>query len=185
MPATVIPVKGMQQGFVGNISSEGLSLRSPRVVNLADTHNVSFGEAVVVNANNTYSSVAQFIAGGGTFSATTPLAIAASNVHTNTVYPVQGGSNSTSGFYVPGQVADAMVIGTMNVQINNGTPTGANGAVYLRILANAGIPAGVVGGFEAVADGTNTVALTNVKFKNGTVEMDGTAQVTVLTRTIA
>jgi hypothetical protein len=185
MPATVIPVKGMQQGFVGNISSEGLSLRSPRIVNLTDTHNVAFGEPVLVNSNNSYSSVAQFIAGGGTFTAALALGIAASNVHTNIVYPVQGGSNATSGFYIPGQVCDALVIGTMNVQINNGTPTGANGIVYVRIAANVAIPAGVIGGFEAVADGANTIALTNVKFKNGTVESDGTAQVTILTRTIA
>lgn len=185
MPATVIGVKGMQQGFVGNVSTEGLSLRSPRILNLTDTKNVAFGEAVVVNANNSYSSVAQFIANSGTFTAATPLAIAVSNVHTNLVFPAQGGSNATAGFYIPGQTIDALVVGTMNVQINNGTPTGANGTVYVRVLANGSIPAGVVGGFEAVADGSNTVALTNVKFKTGVAESDGTVQVTILTRTIA
>jgi hypothetical protein len=185
MPATVIAVKGMQQGFVGNISSEGLSLRSPRILNLADTLNIHFGEAVVVNANNTYSSVAQFIANAGTLTAATPLGIAVSNVHTNLVFPAQGGSNTSAGFYIPGQVVDALVVGTLNVQVNNGTPSGANGTVYVRIALNGAIPAGVIGGFEAVADGANTVALTNVKFKNGTVESDGTAQVTILTRTIA
>jgi hypothetical protein len=185
MPATVIPVSGLLLGFVGNISNEGYSLRTPRAVNAADTKNVGFGEPVVLNLNNTYSSVAQFIAGGGTMTATKPMAIAVSNVHTNNVHPASGGQNLSAGFYGPGQICDALVQGTINVQINNGTPTGAGGPVFIRVLANGAIPAGIIGGLEAIADGTNTVALTNVVFKTGFLETDGTAQVTILNRTMA
>lgn len=190
MPANVIPVTGVAEGFVGKISNEGISLRTPRTVNPTDTLNVAFGESLVVNANNTYSSVAQFIQGGGTFTANTPLGIAVANIKTNSTFPLNGTNQAFTpgGVFTPGQICDALVQGTIDVFVRNGTPTGANGTVYLRVAANAGIPAGVVGGFEAVADGTNTVALTNVKFKTGVLDTSGTipvAQVTVLTRTIA
>jgi hypothetical protein len=251
MPATIIPVQGIYLGFVGNISNEGYSLRTPRQVNLT-ANNIGFGETLVLNSNNTYSSVKQFIAGGGTMTATTPMGIAVSNVHTNGVWPQNGGTNLSAGFFAPGQMCDALVQGTINVYVQNGTPTGAQGPVYLRVALNAAIPAAVVGGLEAVVDpnpvtgltitttsgsnsatvssatglvvgqivssanlpaGTSITAisgttltlsanatagasgtaatftsnllLTNVVFKTGYLETDGTAQVTILLRQMA
>lgn len=187
MPATVIPVTGINEGFVGNISSEGLSLRTPRVVEPTDTKNIAFGEAAVLNADNTYSSVASFIAKGGTFTATTPMGIAVANTKTNGTFPLNGnaGVMTPAGSFAPGQTADVLVQGAIDVQINNGTPTGAGGTVYLRTALNGSIPAGVVGGFEAAADGTNTVALTNVVFKTGkSTGSTGVYQVTILSRQI-
>jgi hypothetical protein len=185
MPATVIPVRGIFLGFVGNISNEGYSLRSSRVVNPTDTNNVAFGETFVLNANNTYSSVKQFIASAGTVTASTPLGIAVSNVNINPTYAIPGSFNVTTpgGVYLPGQIMDGLVQGTINVSCNNGTPT-AGGNVYIRTVFNAGVPAGVVGGLEAVADGTNSLVFPNLKWKTGYLETDTTAQVTILVRQI-
>lgn len=184
MPATVIPVKGLYLGFVGSISNEGYSLRTPRQVKSTDTNSIAFGETVVLNTDNTYSSVKTFVANSGTPTASTPLGIAVSNVNINSGYSVTGGSNLTGGGYTPGQIADVLVQGTINVYCANGTPT-AGGVVYLRKVLNGSVPNGVVGGLEAVADSTNTVALTNLVWKTGYLETDGTAQVTILNRTIA
>jgi hypothetical protein len=186
MPASVIPVKGLYLGFVGNISNEGYSLRTARQVNPTDTLSVAFGETIILNTNNTYSSVKTFIAGAGTITAATPLGIAASNVNINTAYNAAGSNDALTpgGAYLPGSVMDGLVQGTINVSCNNGTPT-AGGTVYIRVALNGAIPNGVIGGLEAVADGANTVALTNLKWKTGYLETDLTAQVTILARTIA
>ena len=185
MPATVIPVRGLYLGFVGNISNEGYSLRSSRIVNATDTLSIAFGETIVLNTNNSYSSLKQFITSAGTFTATTPLGIAVSNVNINPTYAAQGTYSvfTPGGVYLPGQIMDGLVQGTINVSCNNGTPT-AGGAVYVRKLVNGAIPAGVVGGLEAVADGTNTVAYPNFSWKTGYLETDTTAQVTILARQI-
>lgn len=186
MPASVIQVKGLSLGFVGNVSNEGFSLRTPRLVNLTDTNPVAFGETFVLNANNTYSSVKQFIAGSGTVTAALAMGIAVSNININPAYNTAGSNDAATpgGLYVPGSIMDGLVQGTINVSCNNGTPT-AGGTVFIRVLFNAAIPLGVVGGLEAIADGTNTVALTNLKWKTGFLETDLTAQVTILARTIA
>lgn len=187
MPATVIPVTGINEGFVGNISNEGYSLRTPRTVNPADTLNIDFGETLVLNLNNTYSSVATFIAGSGTVTANTPLGIAAANIKTNPTFPLNGSNDvfTPGGTYTPGQVCDGLVQGIIDVFCRVGTPTGAGGTVYIRVALNGTFPAGVVGGLEAVADGGNTVALTNIKWKTG-VSKGGNSvyQVTILQRQI-
>jgi hypothetical protein len=186
MPATVIPVKGLYLGFVGSISNEGYSLRSARQVNPSDTLPVHFGETFVLNSNNTYSSVATFIAGSGTVTAATPMGIAPSNVNVNPTYSITGSNDvlTPGGMYLPGSIMDGLVQGTINVSCNNGTPT-AGGNVYIRVALNGAIPLGIVGDLEAVADGSNTVLLTNFKWKTGFLEVDLTAQVTILARTIA
>jgi hypothetical protein len=184
MPATVIPVTGLNLGFVGQVSQQDFSIRTARQVNPTDTKSIAFGEATVLNANNTYSSVAQFITGGGTFTASIAIGIAVADTKTNVSFPAAGsnGAAMPGGVYAPGNEADVATIGTVNVVINNGTPPGAGSPVYVRKLANGSIPAGVVGGFEAVADTTNTVAYPNLVFKTGIVGADGTAQVTMLVR---
>jgi len=185
MPATVIPVKGLYLGFVGNISNEGYSLRSARQVNPADTNNIAFGETAVLNANNTYSSVKTFIANGGTLTASVPVGIATSNININSTYNVQGTNDvlTPGGQYLPASMCDLLVQGTINVYCPNGTPT-AGSAVYIRVALNGAIPNGVVGSLEAAADGGNSVLYPNFKWKTGFLEVDGTAQVTILSRQI-
>lgn len=154
MPATVIPVKGLYLGFVGNISNEGYSLRTARQVEPTDTLSVAFGETFVLNGDNTYSSVKSFLLKGtGGLTAATPLGIAASNVNINPAYNVQGTNDvlTPGGVYLPGSIMDGLVQGTINVSCNSGTPV-AGGSVWLRTALNAAVPNGVVGGLEALAD---------------------------------
>ena len=191
MPASIIPVTGLVLGPIGSISQTDFPITSPRLINLSDTKVPSFGDTVVLNANNTYSSVAQFIANAGTLTATTPIGFAQATVKTNSSYPTNGsGSIAASGTYPAGSEADVLSRGTINVAINHGTPTGAGEAVFVRIILNGAIPAGVIGGIEGVADGINTVQLTNgVVFKTGIVSTDpgtglNTVQVTILNRLI-
>lgn len=185
MPASVIPVKGLFLGFVGSISNEGYSLRSARQVRPTDTLSIAFGETAVLNADNTYSSVKEFILLGGTLTASIPVGIAPSNVNINPAYNTAGSNDAATpgGVYLPGSIADLLVQGTINVSCNNGTPT-AGGAVFIRKTVNGAIPLGVVGGLEAVADGSNTVAYPNFSWKTGFLETDLTAQVTILARQI-
>ena len=68
--------------------------------------------------------------------------------------------------------------GCVNVICQNGTAA-VDGDVYLRITANASYPNAVVGGFEAAADSTNTVKLTNVKWK-GAADANGVAEIRIL-----
>jgi len=254
MPATVIPVTGLNLGPVGSVSQSDFPLRTPRQVNPSDVYSIAFGEPLVLNANNTYSSVKQYVLGGdfvvsqtgtiagnalstltlvsatgvatgqvvsgpgitlGTtitlsgnvatlstpasgaetgqvFSFYTPgatlvsgshIGIAAANTRTNPTFSMIGsqGAITPGGAYVPGSVCDALVQGTINVQVNNGTPT-ADGSVYIRVAANALLPNTVIGGIEAVVDpntSSNTILITNLRFKTGVIGSDGTAQVTV------
>lgn len=62
--------------------------------------------------------------------------------------------------------------------MQKGTAT-YDGDVYLRVAANASYPNAVVGGFEAAADSTNTIKLTNVKFK-GAADANGIAEIRIL-----
>ncbi len=61
-------------------------------------------------------------------------------------------------------IADVMRRGYMTVKNNAGTPV-LNGQVYVRVAAAAaGKP---IGGIEAAADSTNTIAITGAIFTNG------------------
>jgi hypothetical protein len=70
--------------------------------------------------------------------------------------------------------------GGVTVNVRVGTPT-IGGAVYIRTVANASFPDGVVGGFEAAADGSNTVLLTNAKWAT-LKDANGVAELSILTR---
>jgi hypothetical protein len=162
MPYSVIPVTGLVLGPIGSISQTDFPLISPRQVNPTDTLNLAFGEPFVLNANNTYSSVAQFILTNGVAALAAlangnpndPFGIAKDSVETNAYYPLNGGANMPAGFYAPGMVVNGLTRGTISVGINAGTPSGANAPVYLRTVLNGAIPAGLVGQFEAAPDGT-------------------------------
>lgn len=90
-------------------------------------------------------------------------------------YPTQS-AQEPIGTATPPTTGPANILrrGWMTVKCNAGTPA-QGGTVYVRIAAASG--AKVIGGIEAVADSTNTVALTGVKFTNagdasGNVEIE-------------
>lgn len=172
MPGAVVG-KTLNYGYPGQVSRSADAIIENRFVKSSDTNSIGFGAPVVLNSDNTYSA---FLASG---TAATFAGIAVREVKTNQTYV----TNAT-GSYSPGNPCDVLERGSVMVQVNNGTPT-ANGTVYVRIALNGTIPAGVIGGFEATADGANTIALTNVKFKTGLMDANNVAEVAILTRNMA
>lgn len=158
MPGSVIPVTGLILGPVGSISQTDFPLISPRLLNIADTLNLSYGDPFVLNLNNTYSSVAQFILNGGVLTPSTPLGLAKDDVRTNPYYPIGGGTTMPAGVYVPGIEVSGLVHGTMNCAVPVGTPAGAGSPVFIRTILNGAIPLGLVGSLEAAPDGTLAAA---------------------------
>lgn len=87
--------------------------------------------------------------------------------------------NPGAGEYAPGEAVPVFQRGSINVFCQKGTPA-LNGAVYVRITANASYSTAAVGGFEAEADSTNTVQLTNCKWA-GPADANGIAELRILT----
>lgn len=83
------------------------------------------------------------------------------------------------GKYVEGDAVPVIKRGCVNVICQKGTAA-YDGAVYVRVKANATYPNAVVGGFEAEADGVNTILLTNAKYK-GSADANGVAEIRILT----
>ncbi|WNF07259.1 structural cement protein Gp24 [Brevibacillus borstelensis] len=168
MPGSVIG-KSLNLGYPGNISRSADAIIDNRVVKPTDTENINFGDPVVLNDDNTYSKF------GATGTAATFGGIAVREVKQSTDY------FSAQGFYAPGQPCDVATRGTLTVVCNVGTPK-AGGSVYIRTATNAAIPDGVIGGFEAAADGANTVEIPNLKWTTGKLDANKVAEVTILTR---
>ena len=129
---------------------------------------INFGLAVVYDENKnvvlpTASSTAdQFIG------------VASREINTALNYLEQG-----VGQYAPGDAVSVFQRGAINVKCQNGTPKiGAD--VYDRVKANTSFPKAVVGGFEAVADTTNSVKITNAQWA-GSADANGIAELRILT----
>lgn len=109
--------------------------------------------------------------------------IAVREVKTQTTFPLPAGT-SQIGSYLPGQMAEALVAGSIMAKINVGTPV-QSGSVYIRAIVNGGIPAGLLGDLEAAPDGVNNILLPNVTFKTGTIDANNVAELTLLVRVAA
>lgn len=83
------------------------------------------------------------------------------------------------GSYAESEAVPVFMRGAINVKCSVGSPK-LGGAVYVRIAANESIPTGAVGGFEAAADGANTVELTNCQWA-GPADANGIAELRILT----
>lgn len=168
MPGSVIG-KSLNFGYAGNISRSADAIIDNRIVKPSDSTNISFGDPVILNGDNTYSKF------GATGTAANFGGIAVREVKQSTDY------FAAQGYYKPGEPCDVATRGTLTVLCNVGTPT-AGGDVYVRITANGSVPAGVVGGFEAAADGANTIKLTGVKWTTGKLDANRIAEVTITQR---
>lgn len=82
--------------------------------------------------------------------------------------------NQNVGQYQPGEPVSVFQRGCINVKCQKGTPA-IDGTVYVRVTASGNY---VVGGFEAEADGTNTVALSNAQW-NGPADNNGVAELRI------
>lgn len=155
--------KTMFHGYAGSFS------RQPDTI--IDTHpaggDIAFGAAVVYNNGavtvpGESATAAQFVG------------VAVREVKSATNY-----LNQNIGSYVQYDAVPVLKRGCVNVICQNGTPA-LDGTVYVRVKANASLPNAVVGGFEAAADSTNSVALTNAKWK-GEKDGNGVAEIRILT----
>ncbi len=155
----------MPNGFPGSYT------RQPDMI--VDTHplggsaNVEFGTPLVYSGN----TVVPF---GAADTAAKFVGIAAREIKSALGYLDQN-----KGEFAPDEAVPTFKRGCINVLCNVGTPA-LNGDVYIRIAANASIPTGVIGGFEAAADGTNTVKLTNCKW-HGAADANRVAEIRILT----
>lgn len=132
---------------------------------------IFFGEAVILNEDNTYSKFGE----GNT--SNDFVGIAVREVKQTTDY------YSSTGSYLPNEIMDVLNRGSITVNCNNGTPT-AGGKVFIRIKENPSIPYGKIGQFEAIADADNTVEIPNLKWATNKLDKNKVAEVTILTRTI-
>lgn len=166
---------GLNPQVINNTMPNGMAgsyARQPdMIINtkpLGGEANVDFGLALVYDANKNVvlpsasSTAAQFVG------------IAAREVKTSLNYLTQG-----SGQYAPGDAVPVFQRGSINVFCQNGTAE-VGAPVYMRITYNGTYPNAVVGGFEAVADSTNSVQLTNAQWA-GTADANNVAELRLLT----
>lgn len=158
----------MNFGYPGNYSRTPDDVVASR--QLKGDAAVPFGAAVVLNSDNTYSPVS---------AATTAGQIA--GIALRIVKQAVSYANQNVSEYNPGEMMSALERGAATVVCNVGTPT-AGGKVYIRVKANTSIANGVVGGFEAAADTTNTIEVPNMRWTNGYLDATRIAEVTILTR---
>jgi len=186
-----IPVVGMYNGYPGTISRAGVNKIKARQVLSTTATQLAFGESAVLvpdSLGGTWQSVKDFIAGAGTFTAAKLAGFALREVKTNLSYIASvagsiGGSNVA--YYAPGEMAEVIEeTSGLTVQVNNGQPVAGN-PIYIRVTLNGTIPAGVIGGVEAVVDPTNaayTVVIPNVVFTTGVLDGNGVAEIGFLNR---
>ena len=169
----------LNQGFPGDITRPGTDTFA-RQVRTTDANGPAFGNATVLNPDNTYSDLGAFIAAGGTFTAPLFAGIALRIVKSSLSFQAANGQFTQAGVlaYVPGDMADVINRGTGAVVVQNGTPT-AGGPVYVRTAASGQL---AIGGFEANVAGAapeGTVKLTNAFFTTGIVDANGVTEVTI------
>lgn len=166
MPGAVIGKK-LNHGYPGNVSRSIDAI----ITNKLSKGDIPFGAPVILNDDNTCSAF------GATNTVNDFVGIAVREVKQAISYNV-----SSSG-YLDKERTDILSRGFICIKVNAGTPK-PNGKVYIRIKANSSIPDGVIGGFEAAADGANTIEIPNVRFITGEVDVNKVAEVTILTRTM-
>lgn len=158
----------MNYGYAGNYSRTPDDIVASR--KLAGDVAVPFGAAVALKADNTFTPVA------ADTTADKIAGIALRTVKQAIAYDDQNFSQ-----YNPGEMMAVLQRGAATVLCNVGTPT-AGGKVYVRVKENVGVANGVVGGFEAAADGANTIELPNMRWTNGYLDANRITEVTILTR---
>lgn len=165
MPGRVIGTS-MNLGYAGTQSRQADAIIQNRVAD----GNIAFGQAVKLTEENKWTAV-----GTGDTAADVAGIALREVVQANTYNP------QSNPDYLDGYPCDVMTRGNVVVKCQRGTPA-AGAAVYVRITANSTYATAVVGGFEASADGANTIQVTNIEWTTGLVDSNGMAEVTIKTR---
>ena len=191
MGGFVVPLAGPNAGFPGTVSRNGDELIVNRPLLSTDSVPAPYGAAAILNPGNSvggyWSSVQAAVAAG--VSNTNMLAYLAGiftrNFKVDTTYPLFGQSGINQSSYLQGQLADVLERGVITVQLAvYATAPTAGGQVFIRTVLNGAIPAGVVGGFETAADGSNTIAVPTSQwaFKTGFVDPNGRTEIVIRQR---
>lgn len=152
----IVSVTGLGNGFVGTGSYLGDSgITVGKSVLTTAPNPVPFGAAVVIvpsadGVGDAMEAVSDFIASANVFYPEIFGGVAQAEVRNQSgtnIYP-QNPETLYTGEYVQGSSGTVKQRGTISVTVNVGTPV-PQAQVYLRTVANAAVPAGVVGGFEA------------------------------------
>lgn len=164
-------------GFPGTITRSG-STTFARQVRVTDANGPAFGNAVLLNTDNTYSDLAAAVAAGTTPTAAMFAGVANREVKSFSTFQAANGAFVQAGIgtYNPGDYADVITQGNTCVTVLAGTPL-AGQPVFLRIAT--GGPAGtIIGGFEAAA-ATGNIKLANAFFTTGVTDSNGVAEITI------
>lgn len=165
MPGRVVGTS-MNVGYPGTQSRQADAIIQNRVA----FGDIAFGLAVKLTSDNKWS---QIVSGD---EAKDVAGIAIREVVQANTYNPQSNPD-----YQDGTPADVMVRGNCIVKCQKGTPT-AGSAVYVRVVADSSHPEYLIGGFEAVADGSNNVEVTNIEWTTGVIDANLACEVTVKTR---
>lgn len=157
-------------GFPGHYAEQP-DMLIKTFANAGDT-TISFGAPVF----GVTGGVAAVGATGLTATAALFKGVAASQIKSALSYPDQ-----SVGTYTVSQQMPVFERGAVSVQVNNAAVNApaVDGAVYVRIAA--GTETKPVGGFEAVADSTNTIQITNATWGT-TADTNGVAELIIKTR---
>lgn len=155
-------------GFSGNVSRTPDCIIEAKPV-ASDSDSIYFGQPVVLNTDNTFDAPTST-----TITAANFAGVAIAEARQNNTYP----PNNANGSYPADSMCDVIQRGVVTVYIQRGTPT-AGGAVYVRTELSTEHPALVIGGFEAQADGSQTVQLTNCSWYSGLTDANGMAELKI------
>jgi len=158
--------KTMNHGYAGSYA------RQPDMI--VNTHPA--GAAIAFGAALKYNAAGAAVPMGAGDTAAAFVGVAAREVKSALNYLEQN-----TGSYAETEAVPVFMRGAVNVKCNAGTPA-LGGDVYVRVTASESVPAGVVGGFEAVADATaaNTVELENCRWA-GPADASGIVELRILT----
>lgn len=160
----------MGAGFPGDVDRTHPASIVPGLMNVSVQAPRLFGDPVIIDtATNSYRG---FVAGDTAVTVADGIVVRP--------YPTQqtsGGMLSQFGIGAPApnQPVDILNDGYIMAKVNSGTPT-KNGAVFVWCAASSG--AHVQGGFETVASGGNTAALSNLRY-DGPPDANGITRVVI------
>jgi len=160
--------KTMNHGFAGSYGRQPDMIINTRANVGAD--NIVFGSPVMKGTKNGVVGVQNIDA---TFTAGALIGIASKEIKSALNYVNQ----NAGGAYVVDEPVPVFERGSINVICKVGTPV-LGGKVYVRIVAATGK---AIGDFEASADSTNSIELTNAQW-GGSPDANGVAELVLLTR---
>lgn len=156
----------MTAGYAGSYARQPDMIVNTRVA--GGSANIPFGAPLVYSAG----TVVQM---GASATAAQFVGVAGREIKSSLTYLEQ-----SPGEYAPGDAVSVFQRGSIQVYCQNGTPA-LGGTVYVRTVYNGTYENAKVGGFEAVADSSNSVALTNCQW-GGPPDANGIAELVILTR---